>query len=43
VQHYDVETTKTIEEGEKKLKFNKIMKHNAAASLNMEVSKSSAA
>jgi|Dee2metaT_16_FD_contig_21_10758231_length_550_multi_3_in_0_out_0_2 hypothetical protein len=42
VQHYDVETTKTVEEGEKKLKFNKIMKHNSAASLDMAVTKSAA-
>jgi len=42
VQHYDIETTKTIEEGEKKLKYNKIMKHNSAANFNLEVSKSAA-
>lgn len=42
VQHYDIETTKPIEEGEKKLKFNKIMKHNAAASLDLTVTKSAA-
>ena len=35
VQHYDIETTKPIEEGEKKMKFNKIIKHNAAASLDL--------
>lgn len=35
VDHFDIETTKPIEEGEKKLKFNKILKHNSAASLDL--------
>lgn len=30
-QHYDIETTKPVEEGEKKLKFSKIVKHNSQA------------
>lgn len=30
-QHFDIETTKPIEEGEKKLKFNKIEKHDSSA------------
>ena len=30
-QHYDIEQTKPVEEGEKKLKFNKIVKHNSQA------------
>ena len=42
VKHAEIETTKTIEEGEKKLKYNKIMKHNANANFNLEVSKSTA-
>ena len=30
-QHYDIESTKEVEEGEKKLKFSKIVKHNSNA------------
>jgi len=30
-QHYDIETTSPVEEGEKKLKFSKIVKHNSNA------------
>lgn len=30
-QHYNIETTKPIEEGEKKLKWNKITKHDSSA------------
>lgn len=29
VQKYDIEQTKIVEEGEKKLKFNKIIKHDS--------------
>ena len=43
VKHYDIETTKPIEEGEKKLKFNKITKHNAAASQDLAVTNKPAA
>lgn len=35
VEHFNIETTKPIEEGEKKLKFNKILTHNSAASLDL--------
>jgi hypothetical protein len=30
-QRYDIESTKEVEEGEKKLKFSKIVKHNSNA------------
>lgn len=44
-QHYEIETTKPIEEGEKKLKFNKIMKHDSTANkaLQLKAPKAAAA
>lgn len=43
IEHYDVETTQPVEEGEKKLKFNKITKHNAAASKDLAIQSKPAA
>lgn len=42
-QHYEIETTKPIEEGEKKLKFNKIMKHDSTANKALQLSAPKAA
>lgn len=37
-QHYDIEKTNAVEDGEQKLKMNKIITHNSAANQDLKLS-----